>query len=170
MNWTGLCSRAFNFLRLSVLSPSHLRKVGASRRVLKKLRGFASAGQDGHGSRIFGYLRKIDPYIFEELVLSALEDRGHFVLRNTRYSGDGGLDGKVRYQGLWRPIQCKRYSLHVNPRHLLDFEQELRFRNTTGLFVHCGKTGKASFQAMKKSRTRVISGEKLLQLLLEPRK
>lgn len=41
------------------------------------------------------YLRKINPYVFEELLLLALERQGLTVVRNASYSGDGGTDGQV---------------------------------------------------------------------------
>lgn len=51
------------------------------------------------------YLRRIDPLVFEELVLSALARRGYAILRNERYSGDGGIDGRVWINGQCRLIQ-----------------------------------------------------------------
>jgi hypothetical protein len=45
------------------------------------------------GQRLL-YLRKVNPYVFEEMILTALERRGIPVRRNNRYSGDGGLDGQ----------------------------------------------------------------------------
>ncbi|MEX6059375.1 restriction endonuclease [Enterobacter hormaechei] len=39
------------------------------------------------------YLRKIDPFVFEELLLEGFEAHGFRTIRNKRYTGDGGIDG-----------------------------------------------------------------------------
>ena len=62
------------------------------------------------------YLRKINPYVFEELLLLAFERRGMRVIRNSRYSGDGGLDGQVLIDGERWLIQAKRYGRTI--RHI----------------------------------------------------
>ncbi|WP_192840691.1 restriction endonuclease, partial [Enterobacter hormaechei] len=41
------------------------------------------------------YLRKIDPFVFEELLLEGFEAHGFRTIRNKRYTGDGGIDGQV---------------------------------------------------------------------------
>src|SRR3546814_11160707 len=43
----------------------------------------------------YARLRAMDPLAFEELLLEAFERRGHRVIRNRRYTGDGGIDGEV---------------------------------------------------------------------------
>jgi len=42
--------------------------------------------------RSFTCLRQVDQIVFEEDVLSALEDAGALVPRSRQYSGDGGID------------------------------------------------------------------------------
>ncbi len=44
-----------------------------------------------HFGQKIAYLRKIDPFVFEELLLEGFERRGFEVIRNRRYTGDGGL-------------------------------------------------------------------------------
>ncbi len=41
-------------------------------------------------------LRGVNPFVFEEMILTALKHRRHQIKRNKRYSGDGGIDGQVR--------------------------------------------------------------------------
>lgn len=67
------------------------------------------------------YIRKIDVYAFEEMVLDAFERKGYHIVRNERYSGDGGIDGVVMKDGKMYLIQCKRYRKYINPAHLADF-------------------------------------------------
>lgn len=72
---------------------SHRRRERQARQSLKKLAEIPEPG------RKFAYLRKIDPFTFEEMILEAYELRGHKVKRNHRYTGDGGIDGKVWLNG-----------------------------------------------------------------------
>ncbi|PIJ42321.1 restriction endonuclease, partial [Serratia sp. OPWLW2] len=75
---------------------------------------------DGDGQRL-AYLRKINPYVFEELLLLAFERQGYAVIRNTSYSGDGGLDGQVIIEGKTYLIQAKRYGRTITPSHITSF-------------------------------------------------
>jgi restriction system protein len=90
----------------------HRRYRATAGRVLNKLNSLP-----GDGQRLT-YLRKISPYVFEELLLSAFERQGLSVVRNASYSGDGGLDGQVIIDGEHWLIQAKRYSRAVSP-HML---------------------------------------------------
>jgi hypothetical protein len=95
--------RLFDVWREWRLPRSHRRRIRAARRALTRIYEWEAA-------RIFGYLRKIDPLMFEELILESFARTGFRVRRNRRYSGDGGIDGQVRLNGAWAPVQCKRYS------------------------------------------------------------
>ncbi|EPO2651139.1 restriction endonuclease, partial [Klebsiella pneumoniae] len=55
------------------------------------------------------YLRKIDPFTFEELLLEGFESHGFRTIRNKRYTGDGGIDGQVIIGKHRYLIQAKRY-------------------------------------------------------------
>jgi restriction system protein len=57
--------------------------------VLRTLRSFQGGGRSGSRLR---YLRTVDPLTFEETVHSAIESAGYMVLRNRRYTGDGGVE------------------------------------------------------------------------------
>ncbi|MBU2750509.1 restriction endonuclease [Acidithiobacillus thiooxidans] len=92
-------------------------------------------------ARRIAYLRKLDPLVFEELVLDGFKRKGFIVERGTRYSGDGGLDGKVFRDNHWIGIQCKRYKGTIQTAHVEQFARDLsRFGLTEGYFVHTGKT------------------------------
>ncbi|MGS6531656.1 restriction endonuclease, partial [Enterobacter hormaechei] len=45
-------------------------------------------------AQIINYLRKIDAFVFEELLLEGFEAHGFRTMRIKRYSGDGGIDGQ----------------------------------------------------------------------------
>ena len=68
-----------------------------------------SRGREADSAGKMAYLRKINPYVFEELVLDGFRSKGYGVKRNRRYSGDGGIDGRVYLDGKEYLVQCKRY-------------------------------------------------------------
>lgn len=112
----------------------------------------------------FSWLRKVDPYRFEEMILSELDRRKLKIVRNTSYSGDGGIDGQFYLNGeLWL-IQAKRYSGFVRADHVWAFEAICAARSARGLFVHTGRTPQ-QFQQMKRrvGCVRVISGDELMR-------
>ena len=158
---TGL----IDWFRERSLPRSHRRRIRAARRTLNLLAGWLQKDGEQAAPRVFGYLRKIDPLVFEELALDAFRRAGVRVKRGRRYSGDGGVDGHVRYAGRWCPIQCKRYQSAINPAQVRDFSRVVeRSRAPRGYFVHTGRTGDASWEA-RGSAVRMISGHRLIDLL-----
>ena len=157
-------SQLLNAVRLRRLT-EHRRRIAQSRAVLRAVRQFTGAG---YAARCLAYLRNVDPLVFEEVVLSALEDAGLFVLRNQRYSGDGGIDGKVWVPGHgWYAVQSKRYGGHVNHQHVAAFGQALCHHGLgAGLFLHTGRSGAAVYLHLTKSKVVLVSGASLVQLVL----
>ena len=150
--------RFLDWWREITLSSSHRRRIRSARRVLARIDGWESP-------RVFGYLRKIDPLAFEELTLEAFRRAGYRVKRGRRYSGDGGIDGHVQVNGRWAPVQCKRYSAHINSAHVADFAAIVRRRGGTGFFVHTGRTGPSSRVSALDAGVTLISGSRLINLL-----
>ena len=66
----------------------HRRKINNAKKVLKTFERFTG---DYRNAQIITYLRKIDPYVFEELLLEAFEIKGYIIKRNKSYSYDGGM-------------------------------------------------------------------------------
>ncbi|MFP1771066.1 restriction endonuclease [Lonsdalea quercina] len=85
----------------------HRRKQQQAKRILAKIQTFSAFGYK------LGYLRKIDPFTFEELLLEAFETHGFKIIRNKRYTGDGGIDGQVMIGKNRYLIQAKRYRGHI---------------------------------------------------------
>lgn len=126
---------------------------------LKRIRGKAADHQMTH-------LRQVDPFVFEEMILTAIKRQGHKIQRNKRYTGDGGVDGRCYINGKDYLIQAKRYKAHINPQHVIEFASICRRHNKRGLFVHTGKTGAKSKQVAQNTNLEMISGQRLLNLLL----
>lgn len=139
----------------------HKRYVKTSRAVLKKISSIQGPGAD---AKAISYLKKVNPYVFEELILTALENQGADIQRNASYSDDGGIDGRFTYQGKQFAIQAKRYKDHINKQHVARFTS-IANRYDGGVFVHTGKTGAGAWQTLPRN-IQMISGNRLLDLLL----
>ncbi|MFN3071304.1 MULTISPECIES: restriction endonuclease [Serratia] len=138
----------------------HRRKIRQAGRVLAKLNEIPHPGQR------LTYLRKIDPYAFEELLLEVFERRGFTIQRNKRYSGDGGIDGKVWHDGELYFIQAKRYSNQINKRHVQDFIELIEVFQCKGLFCHTGRTSSGSKDLVNgHSNIFMLSGSRLLDFI-----
>lgn len=141
----------------------HARYLKQAERVYKYLQstGYSNAQK-------LTFLRKINPYVFEELVLIAFNRKGLPIKRNVRYSGDGGVDGVVVIEGKECPVQCKRYRSHINARHVEAFAALCRERGAKGFFIHTGRTGTRSYAVLKDYHNiEFISGGQLIKLIAE---
>lgn len=133
-------------------------RVKSSYRALKQLNKMESPAQK------FSYLRKVDPFVFEEMILSSLKKAGVKIKRNKKYTGDGGVDGKLYIDGRLILIQAKRYANHIEPKHVREFSELCHRHKSFGLFVHTGKTGAKSLGSAGRNVV-IISGHKLLSML-----
>ena len=147
-----------SFFQTKRKNTRHQRNIARANRVLEKLDTFESEVAK------IAYLRKINPFVFEELLLSAFLRKGCKVERNKRYTGDGGIDGKVIYKGQTYLVQAKRYTGHINPNHVYAFEDTISASGAKGgFFVHTGRTSKSIF--VKYPELHIVSGQKLLNLI-----
>ncbi|MCT7910706.1 restriction endonuclease [Arcobacter lacus] len=145
---------------------SHKWRKKSAVKVLKKLENLNEA-------QIFTYLRKIDPFTLEELILTVLEKREDIKIeRNKKYTGDGGVDGRFYIlENNKKPLKCiiqaKRYSSLINPKHLKEFANQINQENAyLGFFIHTGKTSKNSFAFAKSvNNLEIISGRRLIKLI-----
>jgi len=150
----------WRFHRQTASERRHCRYRATAERIYTRLRQLSGDGQR------MTYLRKINPYVFEELLLLAFERQGYSVQRNASYSGDGGLDGRVHINGECWLIQAKCYSRAIAPAHVRDFDALLTRMGQRGLFIHTGRTGQKSREVSQASpQLRIISGQRLLALL-----
>ena len=138
----------------------HRRYRANAERVFHRLSGLR-----GDVQRI-GCLRKINPYVFEELLLLAFERQRHAIKRNASYSDDGGIDGQVFINGKRYLIQAKRYGKSITPAHIGEFGELLNKELCEGFFIHTGRTGHMSRQGLRTyPHIHLISGQRLLDLL-----
>ena len=141
------------------LPAGHRQRIKTADACLERLAQLNSPAQQ------FGYLRTLDPFVFEEMILTALQQLGHPVTRNRRYTGDDGADGECRLEGHRVLIQAKRYKRHIRAEHVKDFADLCQHQNCRGLFVHTGRTGQKAWQ-QQAPQLCILSGQRLLKLLL----
>jgi len=129
-------------------------------RFLKKLSAIQTPQEQ------FYYLRGLDAFVFEEMILTCLKRRGFNIIRNDGYTNDGGIDGRAYYKDQHYLIQAKRYSGHIKAGDIDEFAKICKRRKGRGLFVHTGKTGAKAKENAKSKGVEVVSGVRLLDLLL----
>ena len=140
----------------------HIHNKRQAKKVYKKLLHITNNNE----LWILSYLRKIDPFVFEELILYSFKKLGYKVYYNKKYTGDGGIDGKVKINGKVWLVQDKRYSGYINNEHIQKFNELCLHKHTKGFFVHTGKTGQGVSNVQNQfPAVRVISGEKLVSLI-----
>ena len=141
----------------------HTRTQKSAAHALSKVKAI---GPLHNPARAFGYLRSVPSAVFEELVLEELERRGLRIVRNERYTGDGGIDGRFIFQGRTILIQAKRYTNAIFEDHVAAFNIICEEQGLDGLFVHTGRTGEgARLKLRQASRVTVLSGTALMHFL-----
>lgn len=145
-------------------SQRHHRIIKTAANEISRIRLLQNNYESGY---LLGVLRNIDPFVFEEILLLCFRERGFRVKRNSRHTGDGGIDGIVfNENGQKILIQAKRYKNSINPEHVIDFAAAIqRERAAGGFFIHTGRTGEKS-RANKAEVIRILSGDSLIQFVL----
>ena len=152
------------FLKTDYKKKRHERKIITGEKIIVKLNSFTGVYKN---QQIITYLRKIAPYAFEELLLSAFALKGFNIIRNKSYSGDGGLDGMIIENEQVFLVQAKRYSNLIKTSHIKNFALLISEKNAEGgYFIHTGKTSVKSYQNYKNSKIQIISGQKLIDLIV----
>lgn len=140
---------------------SHRWRIKLARKKLDKIRRLKNP-------RIcFGFMRKrVEPLVFEEMILTAIKDAGGKIKRNKAYTGDGGVDGECKIKGVRYLIQAKLYDGPIKKAHVIDFTNVCKARGCKGLFVHTGKSTKGvKTEVQASSDVLMVSGSKLLKFL-----
>lgn len=165
MNIKKYWSKFINSMRLWGKIKHHYRMKKA-KQILKKLKEIAQTPNSN--GKLIVYLRKINPFVFEEMILNVIEDSNIHVIRNKRYTGDGGIDGIFKLKAGKVLVQCKRYKSYINNNDVKALCQKVKEgKYHYGIFVHTGKTGDKAKQTLKVENNIVfISGSVLIDLLM----
>lgn len=139
----------------------HALRVKQSKRCLDRLKEIQHPGAK------IEYLRKINAYTFEEIILTAIErNKNAKIKRNKRYTGDGGIDGRFWINKELYIIQAKRYANEIQLQHVKEFSRKVEQANCKGIFVHTGRTPESAWrQIQSNSHIEIISGSRLIDLL-----
>lgn len=165
VGWLSLLLLPLIFLLLPlILRPASQRRHRRYQRQAGRILARLPALRDD-ASRLV-YLRKVNPYVFEEMLLTAFSRQGYRIKRNARYSSDGGIDGQVWINDQRWLIQAKRYATGISSQHVLHFGELVRQERCRGFFIHTGRTGEMSREALLAvPEITLISGHRLLTLL-----
>lgn len=148
--------------RVRLPSLKHQRYIRQATLVLEQLRS-----GEVHLPKALGILRKMNPYAFEELLLTCCHERGWKIERNFKYSGDGGIDGQVTIAGRLYLIQAKRYRGHIKADHIHDFYEVICQEEASGgFFIHTGKTGELAKELLRDYQISLLSGQRLVNFVL----
>lgn len=145
----------------------HLRASAVSRRNRARRDLHRLRSMDDN-REAFLFLRRVDPLVFEDLVLIAYADTGAGVEYTLRKSGDGGIDGEISFRGQRFAMQAKRYSGRIEPDHVRRFSELVTARGDRyagGVLVHTGRTGPAAWKALESANVQMVSGQRLIALL-----
>ena len=162
-------SKIYNYFRLE---GRHIKNIRQAKRVLKKLhliKKESLLANQKYKGKIMNYLKKIDPYVFEELILTAIEKKGVIIKRNLSYSGDGGIDGQFMTSKGLVIIQAKRYDKEIKHSDVKALAKKVEISKACyGLFIHTGTTN-TNIKVTCKDFTQnisIISANKLVDLIL----
>lgn len=144
----------------------HIGTIRAAKKVYKNINKI----KNDRPGWLLSYLRKIDPFVFEELILIAFKKNRFKIKRNRAYTHDGGIDGQLRKNGQKYLVQAKRYSDYIKPEHVRQFIKTCRQHRACGYFIHTGKTGEEIKRLLKENpQIKLISGHKLYDFFIADR-
>ncbi|WHF57777.1 restriction endonuclease (plasmid) [Shewanella xiamenensis] len=144
-------------------------RIDKSKKKLIELNKLSISNSD-EAKLLFNKLRRLDPFLFEELILTAIDrfNPNVKIIRNKRYTGDGGVDGLIVINNVKIAIQAKRYRNFINTSDVSKLEEKLSSVGASyGLFVHTGKTRPATWQRNEGSNVIIVSGARMLALVVK---
>ena len=149
---------SFYYVVYRMLSPRW--RVNTANILIKKIRN-----NKFNDAQVMSYLRTQDPFVFEEMLLSLMYERGFKIKRNKKYTGDGGRDGLCWVNGDKTHIQAKRYKSYISKEHMKEFITLTERDKTAGIFIHTGKTGKGTKTLAKEHNINIVSGSTLISFI-----
>jgi restriction endonuclease Mrr len=140
---------------------------GEGERVLNKM--LKNPPEQGEEVKvILPILKPLNPFVFEEVLLCALERWKYHVIRTEKQTKDNGIDGSFAWGGYFYVIQAKLYGNEPNLDHLGMFANAISWHQAArGFFFHTGRATEEFRQAaMEYPTIEVVSGQKLTDFLL----
>jgi restriction system protein len=148
--------------------PRKKQAMKAARVILQRLRqDYGQLPLAQRSPLVLEVLRRICPFVFEELLLHVCTDQGWQVERSC-YTHDGGIDGAFYpWAGARFLIQAKRYTHEIEPAHVLQFVEVVeREQAAGGVFMHTGVSCEDLLFIEQNARDIILlSGEDLVAFL-----
>jgi restriction endonuclease Mrr len=148
--------------------PNRTFAKGEGERVLNKM--LKNPPEQGEEVKvILPILKQLNPFVFEEVLLQALERWKYHVIRTEKQTKDNGIDGSFAYGGYFYVIQAKLYGSEPNPDHLGMFANAMSWHQAAwGFFFHTGRATDAFKLEAERyaAMIEVVSGTKLVSFLL----
>lgn len=165
MNITKYISKLLNRIKL-IGKLRHLYHIRKAKKIIKTLKLISLTPH--YEGKIINYLRKINPYVFEEMILTVIEESNIRVFRNIAYSGDGGIDGIFKIKQGKVIVQCKRYGKYINAKDVNDLSMKVKSgKYFMGIFAHTGKTGdKSKNISINEKNIVFLSGSNLVNVII----
>lgn len=117
--------------------------------------------------RLPEYIKKMDPFQFEKVVVGAFKARG-YEARTTRSTGDHGIDGFLSKGGKKFLLQCKRVQHRIGEPVLRDFYGAMIHEAADGgILVTTGGVSPSAREWAKGKPIEIIELQKLLNILRE---
>ncbi|MBW4628209.1 MAG: restriction endonuclease [Brasilonema octagenarum HA4186-MV1] len=147
--------------------PTKKYAEGEAFRFIKDIRK-NSPTSDSEFQIIISQLRKMNPFVFEEILLHCCERYKYFVPLKRGFIKDNGVDGYFSFQGRFYVIQAKLYSGEADHKHLIQFSNAIEWHHAAkGFFFHTGRTSDEFKKVALASPTiNIVSGQKLIDFLL----
>lgn len=107
----------------------------------KWLKDFRSNADKYNSLQRFNYIRKVDHFLWEYILMRCFEERGYSIIY-TPLTRDGGSDGFVTINGEFIVIQAKRYKGRIAKADVVKLNNLVKSnkRFKKGLFIHTGKS------------------------------
>lgn len=76
----------------------------------------------------------------------------------SKYTGNGGLDGRVTIALKLYLIEAKRYRGYIDLKHIRDFHRVIQGKDAVGgFFIHTGRTGELSKELLREYQITLLS-------------
>lgn len=124
-------------------------------------------------SELLNKLKRLDPYLFEKVVLRLLKEMGYGEFIETPKSGDYGIDGVINEDKLGLDkiyIQAKRFTEgKVREKDIRNFIGAMSGDTNKGVFVTTSEFDKQAVEKAKNAHHKIIliDGNKLVKLMHE---
>lgn len=121
-----------------------------------------------HYNKCLLQIRKINPYLFEEIIIHLFIRQNYKLVFKNQYSRDGGVDGKIKkWWGRKYIIQTKRHKGYLRMTDIDNFLLTMeKHKVKYGFFIHTGLVSNKIIKQIPRNIT-LLYGKKLVKFVLD---